>query len=344
MDSKKLSFSDQFPYCASPRSKVVSGFGLGVLASLIALTLVFFNPSFKSPFFTPIFQGFNTFRLNNTSIVSWPLSFSTTSSSSSSSNVPAISKKGNVLGSSGEQISLEETHVENFSEKVKNGSLNLEEEKTQFGNGSSDMGQNANFTKSEGEDALLEGNGSFRVENGSSVNNPVGFTENSKIGKRNASGNVNVRFTGKEVWSSDVQNQRVSSEDNKINVSSTKCDFFDGRWVRDYTKPYYPPGSCPYIDRDFDCHFNRRPDDGFLKWKWKPYGCEIPSLNAIDFLERLRGKKLVFVGDSLNRNMWESLVCILHHSVRNKKRVYEISGRTDFKKKGFYAFRFEASF
>ena len=67
------------------------------------------------------------------------------------------------------------------------------------------------------------------------------------------------------------------------------------------------------------------------------------SLNATDFLERLRGQKLVFVGDSLNRNMWESLVCILRHSVGDKKRVYEISGKTEFKKKGFYAFIFEAS-
>lgn len=41
--------------------------------------------------------------------------------------------------------------------------------------------------------------------------------------------------------------------------------------------------------------------------------------------------------------MWESLVCILRHSIPDKNRVYEISGRTEFKKKGFYAFRFEAS-
>ena len=68
------------------------------------------------------------------------------------------------------------------------------------------------------------------------------------------------------------------------------------------------------------------------------------SLNATHFLEVLRGKSLVFVGDSLNRNMWESLVCILRHSISDKKRVYEISGRTEFKKKGFYAFRFEARF
>jgi len=68
------------------------------------------------------------------------------------------------------------------------------------------------------------------------------------------------------------------------------------------------------------------------------------SLNATDFLENLRGQRLVFVGDSLNRNMWESMVCILRQSINDKKRVYEISGKHEFKKKGVYAFRFEASF
>ncbi|GAB2220472.1 hypothetical protein Droror1_Dr00008124 [Drosera rotundifolia] len=125
------------------------------------------------------------------------------------------------------------------------------------------------------------------------------------------------------------------------NHGSDECDYFDGRWVRDDTRPYYPPGSCHYVDKSFNCHLNGRPDDGYLKWRWQPYGCDIPRLDAHKVLERLRDKKLVFVGDSLNRNMWESLVCILQHNVRNKKRVYEISGRSDFKKKGIYAIRFE---
>ncbi|RDX80540.1 Protein trichome birefringence-like 2, partial [Mucuna pruriens] len=146
---------------------------------------------------------------------------------------------------------------------------------------------------------------------------------------------------------------------SRNNDSVGKCDIFDGKWVRDDEwKPYYPLGSCPYIDRDFDCHLNGRPDSDYVKWKWQPNGCDIPRydasycffmwkgkfLNATDFLEKLRGQKLVFVGDSLNRNMWESMVCILRQSVKDKKRVFEISGKTEFKKKGVYAFRFEASF
>ena len=70
--------------------------------------------------------------------------------------------------------------------------------------------------------------------------------------------------------------------------------------------------------------------------------CAILSLNATDFLERLRGKRLVIVGDSLNRNMWESLVCILRHSIRRKRRVEDISGKREFNKYGFHAIRFKA--
>jgi hypothetical protein len=55
-----------------------------------------------------------------------------------------------------------------------------------------------------------------------------------------------------------------------------KCNIFDGNWVKDDSKPYYPLGSCPFVDRDFDCHLNGRPDSDYVKWKWKPNGCDIP--------------------------------------------------------------------
>ncbi|RWV94526.1 hypothetical protein GW17_00042927 [Ensete ventricosum] len=58
-------------------------------------------------------------------------------------------------------------------------------------------------------------------------------------------------------------------------------------------------------------------------------------------LRALRGKRLVFVGDSLNRNMWESLLCILRHPLKRKHRVFEVSGRKEFRTDNSYAFRFE---
>ncbi|XP_047064033.1 protein trichome birefringence-like 1 [Lolium rigidum] len=118
------------------------------------------------------------------------------------------------------------------------------------------------------------------------------------------------------------------------------CDMFHGNWVRDESYPLYPGGSCPHIDEPFDCHLNGRPDQAYEKLRWQPSECSIPRLNPTDMLERLRGKRLVFVGDSLNRNMWESLVCILRHSVKDKKKVFEASGRREFKTEGSYSFLF----
>ncbi|KAJ6427991.1 hypothetical protein OIU84_023409 [Salix udensis] len=67
----------------------------------------------------------------------------------------------------------------------------------------------------------------------------------------------------------------------------------------------------------------------------------ICRMNGKIMLEMLRGKRLVFVGDSLNRNMWESLVCILLNSVEDKSKVFEASGREEFRSESSYSFIFE---
>lgn len=53
-------------------------------------------------------------------------------------------------------------------------------------------------------------------------------------------------------------------------------------------------------------------------------------LDGKGMLERLRGKRLAFVGDSLNRNMWASLICILWSSVEDKRSVRWAMGRRNF--------------
>ncbi|GJV91859.1 trichome birefringence-like protein 2 [Tanacetum coccineum] len=68
----------------------------------------------------------------------------------------------------------------------------------------------------------------------------------------------------------------ISQVFGNVSIKSTECDIFDGRWVRDDTKPYYEAGSCRYVERAFNCHRNKRPDNDFVKWRWQPYGCEIP--------------------------------------------------------------------
>lgn len=44
--------------------------------------------------------------------------------------------------------------------------------------------------------------------------------------------------------------------------------------------------------------------------------------NGQDFLKRWRGKKILFVGDSLSLNQWESLACMLHAAAPAAKTAY----------------------
>ncbi|KAB1216430.1 Protein trichome birefringence-like 41 [Morella rubra] len=101
--------------------------------------------------------------------------------------------------------------------------------------------------------------------------------------------------------------------------AATDCDLFKGRWVLDKTYPLYNPTACPFIEREFSCQKNGRPDLDYTKYRWQPLGCNLVRFNGEDFLERYRGKSIMFVGDSLSKNQWQSLTCMLHSAVPDAK-------------------------
>ncbi|KAL1347805.1 hypothetical protein HN51_023831 [Arachis hypogaea] len=95
------------------------------------------------------------------------------------------------------------------------------------------------------------------------------------------------------------------------------CDIYHGTWIYDDSYPLYNSSECFHLNMHFDCQQNGRPDKEYLKYRWKPYACNLPRFNGKDFLERLRNKRIAFVGDSISFNQWQSLTCILHSHHRH---------------------------
>ncbi|KAL1537673.1 protein trichome birefringence-like 41 [Salvia divinorum] len=113
-----------------------------------------------------------------------------------------------------------------------------------------------------------------------------------------------------------------------LQLSSSRdvgCDLFQGSWIPG-AGPIYDISMCHFMTKQFDCAGNGRPDKLYLNYTWKPSNCKLPKFNGVDFLRRFQGKKILFVGDSLTLNHWESLACMLHASVPQSNYTIKRTG------------------
>ncbi|XP_020588108.1 protein trichome birefringence-like 3 [Phalaenopsis equestris] len=117
-------------------------------------------------------------------------------------------------------------------------------------------------------------------------------------------------------------------EDNNYFDSGERCSIEKGKWVFNTSAElFYTDQSCPYLDKQISCLKNGRSDSDYLYWEWQLDDCILPRFNAAALLEKLRGKRLMFSGDSLQREQWQSLVCMVEsHIPTDKKKMKR--GRT----------------
>ncbi|GFP96667.1 protein trichome birefringence-like 38 [Phtheirospermum japonicum] len=126
-------------------------------------------------------------------------------------------------------------------------------------------------------------------------------------------------------------NINLTSITNNI-IGGVNCNLYQGKWAFDSSYPFYQskspaqPKGCPFIDPEFDCINFGRKDTAYLKYAWKPEGCTMPRFDGLEFLKRWRGKKIMFVGDSLSLNQWQSLACMIHAFVPNSNIGYNRQG------------------
>ncbi|KAL3536535.1 hypothetical protein ACH5RR_004996 [Cinchona calisaya] len=136
---------------------------------------------------------------------------------------------------------------------------------------------------------------------------------------------------------SKTDNKRLVSKpldyaaDDRFEFDPEECDIVHGKWVFNRSiKPLYSDRTCPYLDRQVSCVKNGRNDSDYRHWQWRPDGCMLPRFNPEIALKKLQGKRLMFVGDSLQRGQWQSFVCLVEsiipkkHKSMKRGRVYSV--------------------
>lgn len=110
-------------------------------------------------------------------------------------------------------------------------------------------------------------------------------------------------------------------DEDRIEFDPNECRIMDGEWVfNSSVEPLYTDETCPYLDRDVACQRNGRIDRDYLYWQWQLDDCILPRFDPEKVLEKLRGKRLMFVGDSVQKAQWLSFVCMVQSRIPEDQR------------------------
>ncbi|KAM7276324.1 hypothetical protein ACFE04_018190 [Oxalis oulophora] len=92
---------------------------------------------------------------------------------------------------------------------------------------------------------------------------------------------------------------------------STVCNYAKGRWVADSQRPLYSGSGCKqWLSEMWACRLTQRTDFSFEEYRWQPKSCEMPDFERFEFLRRMQDKTIAFIGDSLGRQQFQSLMCM----------------------------------
>ncbi|XP_073060207.1 protein trichome birefringence-like 3 [Primulina eburnea] len=127
--------------------------------------------------------------------------------------------------------------------------------------------------------------------------------------------------------------------DDRFEFDPEECSLVDGKWIFNSSiKPLYSDRTCPYLDRQVSCVKNGRLDSEYMHWEWQPDDCFLPRFNPEIALRKLQGKRLMFIGDSLQRGQWQSFVCLVESVIpEGKKSIKRGRVHTVFRAKEYNA-------
>ncbi|KAJ4982018.1 hypothetical protein NE237_032855 [Protea cynaroides] len=103
-----------------------------------------------------------------------------------------------------------------------------------------------------------------------------------------------------------IHDLATSSEETKV------CNYAKGSWVADNRRPLYSGHGCKqWLSPMWACRLTQRIDFSYEGFRWQPENCAMPEFERSAFLRRMQDKTLAFVGDSLGRQQFQSLMCMV---------------------------------
>ncbi|XP_026431035.1 protein trichome birefringence-like 14 [Papaver somniferum] len=115
------------------------------------------------------------------------------------------------------------------------------------------------------------------------------------------------------VSSSNQTFSQGAENDNSAAANMKKketCDYAKGRWEEG--KPLYSGFGCKqWLSGMWACRLTQRTDFAYEKFRWKPFSCEMPEFDGESFLKRMKDKTIAIIGDSLGRQQFQSLMCMV---------------------------------
>ncbi|KAJ3705857.1 hypothetical protein LUZ61_009562 [Rhynchospora tenuis] len=104
----------------------------------------------------------------------------------------------------------------------------------------------------------------------------------------------------------------ASTTEEESTLDKKECNYGKGRWVADERRPLYSGFGCKrWLSEGWACRLTQRTDFSYEKFKWQPEGCDMPDFDGPTFLKRMQDKTIAYVGDSLGRQMFQSMMCMV---------------------------------
>ncbi|XP_019704983.1 protein trichome birefringence-like 14 isoform X2 [Elaeis guineensis] len=111
---------------------------------------------------------------------------------------------------------------------------------------------------------------------------------------------------------SSVNTTEVDKNLKATSLEKKECNYGKGKWIDDDRRPLYSGFGCKqWLSMMWACRLTTRTDFSYEKYRWQPEGCEIQEFEGTEFLKRMQDKTIAFVGDSLGRQQFQSLMCMV---------------------------------